>query len=74
MTRQQESGGAHLRALGWIGAAIMVAASFSLDGSPRGYLIACAGLLALTVQAWNLRAWNLVALNCASIVGFISHI
>jgi hypothetical protein len=48
----------------------MVVASFSLDGSPRGYLIAIAGLSMLTIQARALRAYNLIALNCASILGF----
>lgn len=70
MNRQHETGARTVRALGWIGAATMVVASFSMDGSPRGYLIAIAGLSMLSIQARALRAWNLVALNCASILGF----
>ena len=57
-------------AIGWLGALTMVSASFHLDGSPRGYILAITGLLMLSAQAIKLKVWNLLALNVASIIGF----
>ena len=54
---------------GWIGAALMCAASFLID-SDIGKAMAIAGLLFLTLQANANRCYNLVLLNAISIGGF----
>ena len=56
--------------IGWVGAAIMVAASFNM-ASPSGLIMAIAGLALLTIQAAHNRTINLVILNVSSIIGFI---
>ena len=55
--------------IGWIGAAIMVVASFNM-ASPSGLIMAIAGLVLLTIQAAHNRTINLVILNISSIIGF----
>ncbi len=56
--------------IGWVGAAIMVVASFNM-ASPSGLIMAIAGLALLTIQAAHNRTINLVILNVSSIIGFI---
>jgi hypothetical protein len=56
-------------ACGWIGAAVMVAASFNM-GKPLGLKMAIVGLLLLTVQAFSNETYNLLTLNLCSIIGF----
>ena len=55
---------------GWVGAIIMVAASFNM-ATQLGPLLAVAGLGLLTTQSVNNRTHNLTALNIASILGFL---
>jgi len=55
--------------IGWVGAAIMVVASFNM-ASPSGLIMAIAGLALLTIQAAHNRTINLVILNISSIIGF----
>jgi len=55
--------------IGWIGAAIMVAASFNM-ASTSGLIMAIVGLALLTIQAAHNRTINLVILNISSIIGF----
>jgi len=56
--------------LGYMGAALMVAASFNM-AADIGKIIAIVGLTALTLeQLTGNRQTNLIALNCFSIVGF----
>ena len=55
--------------IGWIGAAIMVVASFNM-ASPSGLIMAIVGLALLTIQAAHNRTTNLVILNISSIIGF----
>ena len=56
--------------IGYIGAALMVAASFNM-AADIGKIIAICGLLALTLeQLTGNRQANLIALNGFSIVGF----
>jgi hypothetical protein len=55
--------------IGWIGAALMCAASFNID-SDIGKASAIAGLVLLTLQAVSNRCYNLVLLNAISIGGF----
>ena len=56
-------------ACGWIGAAIMVAASFKMS-QPLGLKMAIVGLSLLTVQAFSNETYNLLILNLCSIIGF----
>ena len=56
--------------IGWVGAAIMVVASFNM-ASPSGLIMAIVGLALLTIQAAHNRTTNLVILNISSIIGFI---
>jgi len=55
--------------IGWIGAAIMVVASFNM-ASTSGLIMAIVGLALLTIQAAANRTMNLVILNISSIIGF----
>ena len=55
--------------VGWVGAALMCAASFQID-SDAGKMAAIAGLLLLTLQAIANKCYNLVLLNIISIGGF----
>ena len=55
--------------IGWIGALCMAGAPFIID-TDAGKLAAIAGLVLLTVQAFDIRAWNLVLLNLAGIIGY----
>ena len=55
--------------IGWVGAAIMVAASFNM-ATPSGLIMAIVGLALLTIQAAHNRTTNLVILNISSIIGF----
>jgi hypothetical protein len=55
--------------MGWVGAALMCAASFQID-SDAGKMVAIAGLVLLTLQATANRCYNLVLLNAVSIGGF----
>lgn len=55
--------------VGWIGAALMCAASFNID-SDAGKMSAIVGLVLLTLQAAANRCYNLVLLNAVSIGGF----
>lgn len=55
--------------MGWVGAALMCAASFQID-SDAGKMVAIAGLVLLTLQAIANRCYNLVLLNAVSIGGF----
>lgn len=55
--------------VGWVGAALMCAASFQID-SDAGKMVAIAGLVLLTLQAIANRCYNLVLLNAVSIGGF----
>lgn len=55
--------------IGWLGAALMCAASFQID-SDLGKLSAIVGLSLLTLQAMSNKCYNLVLLNIISIGGF----
>ena len=55
--------------IGWVGAAIMVVASFNM-ATPSGLIMAIVGLALLTIQAAHNRTTNLVILNISSIIGF----
>jgi len=55
--------------IGWVGAAIMVVASFNM-ASTSGLIMAIVGLALLTIQAAHNRTINLVILNISSIIGF----
>ena len=59
-----------IAAIGWVGAIIMVAASF-LMATPYGRMMAVVGLGLLTIQSVKNRTHNLTALNLASILGFL---
>ena len=54
---------------GWLGAALMCAASFTIDDD-YGKAMAIAGLTLLTLQAYSKSCYNLVLLNAVSIGGF----
>ena len=54
---------------GWIGAAVMVAASFNMT-KPLGLMMAISGLSLLTIQAYSNETYNLLTLNLCSIIGF----
>jgi len=58
-----------IEVIGWIGAAIMVAASFNM-ARPLGLKMAVVGLSLLTIQAYSSDTYNLIALNLSSIIGF----
>jgi hypothetical protein len=59
--------------IAWLGAALMVAASFNM-ATKFGPMIAVAGLLLLTIQSATNRTHNLTALNICSILGFLFSI
>ena len=58
-----------IEVIGWIGAAVMVAASFNM-ARPLGLKMAIVGLSLLTIQAYSSDTNNLIALNLSSIIGF----
>ena len=58
-----------IEAIGWIGAAVMVAASFNM-ARPLGLKMAIFGLSMLTIQAYSNETYNLITLNLCSILGF----
>jgi len=58
-----------IEVIGWVGAAIMVAASFSM-ARPLGLKMAIVGLSLLTIQAYSSDTYNLIVLNLSSIIGF----
>jgi energy-converting hydrogenase Eha subunit E len=58
-----------IEVIGWIGAAIMVAASFNM-ARPLGLKMAVVGLSLLTIQAYSSDTYNLIVLNLSSIIGF----
>ena len=58
-----------IEVIGWIGAAVMVAASFNM-ARPLGLKMAIVGLSLLTIQAYSSDTYNLIALNLSSIIGF----
>ena len=64
---------AWVAACGWLGAIIMVAASF-LMATKWGPMLAVAGLLLLTIQSVRNSTHNLTMLNIASIIGFLFSI
>ena len=55
--------------LGWVGAALMVAASFLMTIA-LGMALAIGGLFCLTIQAYHNKQNNLILLNCVSFIGF----
>jgi hypothetical protein len=55
--------------IGWVGAAVMVAASFNM-ARPLGLKMAIVGLSLLTIQAYSSDTYNLIVLNLSSIIGF----
>jgi hypothetical protein len=57
--------------LGWIGAALMVSASFLMTIA-LGMALAIGGLFCLTVQAYHNKQNNLILLNLCSIIG-VAH-
>ena len=58
-----------IEVIGWMGAAIMVAASFHM-ARPLGLKMAIVGLSLLTIQAYSSDTYNLIVLNLSSIIGF----
>ena len=58
-----------IEVIGWVGAAVMVAASFNM-ARPLGLKMALVGLSFLTVQAYDNETYNLIILNLSSIIGF----
>ena len=58
-----------IEVIGWIGAAVMVAASFNM-ARPLGLKMAIVGLSLLTIQAYSSDTYNLIVLNLSSIIGF----
>ena len=58
-----------IEVIGWVGAAIMVAASFNM-ARPLGLKMAIVGLSLLTIQAYSSDTYNLIVLNLSSIIGF----
>ena len=58
-----------IEVIGWMGAAIMVAASFNM-ARPLGLKMAIVGLSLLTIQAYSSDTYNLIVLNLSSIIGF----
>tara|TARA_Y100001973_G_C5144188_1_gene304519 strand:+ start:638 stop:886 length:249 start_codon:yes stop_codon:yes gene_type:complete len=61
--------GAFFNLVGWLGAGLMVAFSFTMLP-----LFGITGLAALTVQATQARLFNLVILNCLSIIGLTVNV
>ena len=59
--------------MGWLGAALMVIASFNMQ-YVFGMALAMAGLCCLTIQAYKNKQSNLVLLNCISAIGFAHSI
>tara|TARA_B110000285_G_scaffold51201_1_gene58221 strand:+ start:486 stop:686 length:201 start_codon:yes stop_codon:yes gene_type:complete len=55
--------------IGWMGAAVMVAASFKMN-KPLGLQMAIGGLVLLTIQAYSNQTYNLLTLNLCSMIGF----
>ena len=55
--------------IGWMGAAVMVAASFNMR-KPLGLKMAIVGLVLLTIQAYSNETYNLLTLNLCSMIGF----
>ena len=58
-----------IEVIGWMGAAVMVAASFNM-ARPLGLKMAILGLSMLTIQAYSNETYNLITLNLCSILGF----
>ena len=58
-----------IEVIGWMGAAVMVAASFNM-ARPLGLKMAIVGLSLLTIQAYSSDTYNLIVLNLSSIIGF----
>ena len=58
-----------MEVIGWVGAAVMVAASFNM-ARPLGLKMAIVGLSLLTIQAYSSDTYNLIVLNLSSIIGF----
>jgi hypothetical protein len=58
-----------IEVIGWVGAAVMVAASFNM-ARPLGLKMAIVGLSLLTIQAYSSDTYNLIVLNLSSIIGF----
>ena len=58
-----------IEVIGWIVAAVMVAASFNM-ARPLGLKMAIVGLSLLTIQAYSSDTYNLIVLNLSSIIGF----
>ena len=58
-----------IEVIGWVGAAVMVAASFNM-ARPLGLKMAIVGLSLLTIQAYSTDTYNLIVLNLSSIIGF----
>ena len=58
-----------IEVIGWIGAAVMVAASFNM-ARPLGLKMAIVGLSLLTIQAYSSDTYNLIVFNLSSIIGF----
>jgi len=58
-----------IEVIGWVGAAVMVAASFNM-ARPLGLKMAIIGLSLLTIQAYSSDTYNLIVLNLSSIIGF----
>ena len=58
-----------IEVIGWVGAAVMVAASFNM-ARPLGLKMAIVGLSLLTIQAYSSDTYNLIVLNLSSIRGF----
>ena len=56
--------------IGWVGAIVMVAASFNM-ATQFGPMLAVAGLGLLTIQSVKNSTHNLTALTIASILGFL---
>ena len=57
-----------IEVIGWVGAAVMVAASFNM-ARPLGLKMAIVGLSLLTIQAYSSDTYNLIVLNLSSIIG-----
>ena len=58
-----------IEVIGWVAAAVMVAASFNM-ARPLGLKMVLVGLSLLTVQAYDNETYNLIILNLSSIIGF----
>ena len=55
--------------IGWVGAAVIVAASFNMS-RPLGLKMPIVGLSLLTIQSYSLDTYNLIVVNLSSIIGF----